>query len=258
MSPLHQENKGHIFTVIQNTFTGLLDILYPRHCFACNKNLHEEENTYICKICLENIKKIEALKRCNKCGFELGPGITSSKKGCPECENANLRFERSFFVSDYKWPLKDLIHQYKYSKHECLAKPLGGLLINLLSHKDIIPEIDVVVPVPLHWRKKLERGFNQSELMAKRICKKLSLPISINNLCRIKNTLSQTQLLRTQRQKNVSGAFKVKQPKAFFKKHVLLVDDVLTTGITASECARNLKSAGAEKVHFLALARANL
>jgi competence protein ComFC len=254
---LYQENKGHVLTAIQNTFTGLLDILYPRHCFACNKNLHEEENIYICKTCLENIKKTEP-KRCNKCGLELGPGITSSKKGCPECENANLRFERSFFVSDYKGPLKDLIHQYKYKKHECLAKPLGDLLINLLSHKDIIPEIDIVVPVPLHWKKKLERGFNQSELIAKRICKKLSLPISINNLCRIKNTLSQTQLLRTQRQKNVSGAFKVKQPKVLFRKHVLLVDDVLTTGITASECARNLKSAGAKKVHFLAIARAKL
>ncbi len=257
MPNLYQENKGHMLTAIQNTFTGLLDILYPRHCFACNKNLHEEENIYICKICLENIKKIEP-RRCNKCGFELGPGITSSKKGCPECENANLRFERSFFVSDYKGPLKDLIHQYKYNKHECLAKPLGDLLINMLSHKDIIPEIDVVVPVPLHWKKRLERGFNQSELMAKRICKKLSLPISTNNLRRIKNTLSQTQLLRTQRQKNVSGAFKVKQPEVFYKKQVFLVDDVLTTGITASECARNLRSAGAKKVHFLGLARAKI
>lgn len=246
-----------MLTEIQNTFTGLLDILYPRYCFACNKNLHEEENIYICKICLEDIKKIE-LRRCNKCGLELGPGIISSDKGCPECENANLRFERSFFVSDYKGPLKNLIHQYKYNKHKFLAKPLGDLLVKLLLHKGIIPEIDVIVPVPLHWKKKLKRGFNQSELMAKRIGKKLTLSISINNLCRVKNTLSQTQLLRAQRQKNLSGAFRVKQPRVFYKKRILLVDDVLTTGITASECAKNLKSAGAKKVYFLALARAKL
>jgi ComF family protein len=114
------------------------------------------------------------------------------------------------------------------------------------------------VPVPLHWKKKQERGFNQSELMAKKICRKLSLPISINNLHRVKNTLSQTQLSRLQRQKNVNDAFKVKNPDLFLEKNVLLVDDVLTTGITASECARNLKNAGAKKVYLLALARSRL
>ena len=131
------------------------------------------------------------------------------------------------------------------------------LLIGLLQ-QDIIPKIDVVVPVPLHWKKKQERGFNQSELMAKKICRKLSLPISINNLHRVKNTLSQTQLSRLQRQKNVNNAFKVKNPDIFLEKNVLLVDDVLTTGITASECARNLKNAGAKEVYLLALARSRL
>lgn len=257
MLNLYQENKGSVLTVIQNTFVGLLDIFYPRHCFACNKSLHEEENIYICKTCLESIERSEA-KRCFKCGFELGQGITPSRKGCPECENANLRFERSSFVSDYKGPLKDLIHQFKYNRHECLAKLLGDLLINLLLRKDIISEIDVVVPVPLHWKKKLERGFNQSELIAKRICKNLSLAISKNNLYRIKNTLSQTQLPRSQRYRNVGGAFKVKRSKMFLEKHVLLVDDVLTTGITASECARVLKKAGAKNVYLFALARAKL
>ncbi|ODS33146.1 MAG: putative phosphoribosyltransferase [Candidatus Scalindua rubra] len=243
MLNLHQENKTYVLTAIRNTFSGLLDILYPRYCFACDNSLHEEGNTYICKNCLEEIKKTDA-KRCVKCGFELGIGITSSNKGCPECENSNLRFEKSFFISDNKGALKNLIHQFKYNKHMCLVKPLGDLLINLLIHQDIMPEIDIVAPVPLHWRKKLERGFNQSELLAKKVCKKLSLPISTSNLCRIKNTLSQTQLSRTQRQKNVNGAFKIKNPKLFFKKKALLIDDVLTTGITASECARNLKKCG--------------
>ncbi len=254
MLNLHQENKTYVLTAIRNTFSGLLDILYPRYCFACDNSLHEEGNTYICKNCLEEIEKTDA-KRCVKCGFELGIGITYSIKGCPECENSNLRFEKSFFVSDNKGALKNLIHQFKYNKHMCLVKPLGDLLINLLIHQDIMPEIDIVAPVPLHWRKKLERGFNQSELLAKKVCKKLSLPISTNNLCRIKNTLSQTQLSRTQRQKNVNGAFKIKNPKLFFKKKALLIDDVLTTGITASECARNLKNVGAKKVYLLALAR---
>lgn len=257
MNNLHQANKRFTISAIQNVFHGLLDILYPGHCFACNKNLHDEENPYVCKTCLENIKGIGvSVKRCSKCGFTLAPGTFSSEKGCFECENSNLRFDRGFFVSDYEGPLKELIHQYKYNKQEFLSKLLGDLSINHLLLQGILHEIDIVVPVPLHWKKKLKRGFNQSDLIARRISKELDIPISRNNICRIKNTLSQTKLTRVQRQINVSGAFRVKQPKVFSKKRALLVDDVLTTGITASECSRTLKKAGIRKVYLFALARA--
>ncbi len=256
MPDLHQENKALLISAIRNISFGLLDIFYPRHCFACNKSLHEEKNTYICGSCLEILRKTE-VKRCSKCGLKLGPGITSSNKGCPECKNASLRFEKSFFVSDNTEPIRTLIHQFKYKKQICLATPLGSLLTNLL-HQETICEIDLVVPVPLHWKKKQERGFNQSELMAKKICKKLSIPISTNNLYRIKNTLSQTQLSHLQRQKNVKGAFNVKNPEKFFQKNILLVDDVLTTGMTASECAKSLENIGTNKVFLIALARSKM
>ncbi len=256
MPDLHQENKLFLVSAIRDIFLGLLDIMYPRHCFACDKSLHEEKNTYICESCLGMIEATEA-KRCSKCGLKLGPGITSSGKGCHGCKNTNLKFEKSFFVSDHTDPVRALIHQFKYKKHMCLAIPLGSLLINLL-HQKTIDEIDFVVPVPLHWKKKRERGFNQSELMAKKICKILSIPISINNLFRVKNTLSQTQLSRTQRQNNVKGAFKVKNPEMFYQQNVLLVDDVLTTGMTASECVKSLENAGTNKVFLIALARANM
>ncbi len=256
MPDLLQENKVFLVKAIRDIFFGLLDILYPRHCFGCDKGLYEERSAYICIGCQEKIMRTK-VSRCVKCGFVLGPGIIASNNGCPECEKTNLKFEKSFFVSDNKEPIKNLIHQFKYKKHICLAKPLGHLLIKLLG-QEIICEIDVIVPVPLHWKKKQKRGFNQSSLMAKKICKKLSLPISINNLHRVKNTLSQTQLSRLQRQKNVYGAFRVKNPEKFNKKNVLLVDDVLTTGTTASECAKSLKNAGVNKVFLVALARSKL
>ena len=163
MPELHQENKVFLVSAIRDIFLGFLDVLYPRHCFACDKSLHEENNAYICESCLEIIKATEA-KRCSKCGLKLGPGITAFNNGCPECENTNLEFEKSFFVSDNKDPIKNLIHQFKYKKHICLATPLGHLLIKLLS-QEIICEIDVIVPVPLHWKKKQRRGFNQSKLI---------------------------------------------------------------------------------------------
>jgi len=256
MPDSHQENKVSLTRSIRDIIFGLLDILYPRYCFACDNSLHEEINTYICVRCQEEIKKA-GVRRCAKCGFRLGAGITTSNNGCHECENTNLKFEKSFFVSDNKAPIKNLIYQFKYKKHLCLATPLGHLLIKLLS-KELICEIDVIVPVPLHWEKKQKRGFNQSKLVAKKICKELSLPISVNNLHRAKNTLSQTQLSRLQRQKNVYGAFKVRNPEKFKKKNVLLVDDVFTTGATASECAKSLKNAGANKVFLIALARSRL
>ncbi len=167
MPDLHQENKVFLVSAISDIFSGLLDILYPRHCFACDKSLHEEKNTYVCESCLEIIKKNEA-KRCSKCGLKLGSGIASSSKGCPECKNDNLKFEKSFFVSDNTEPVRTLIHQFKYKKHMCLVTPLGSLLTNLL-HQKIIYEIDFVVPVPLHRKKKQERGFNQSELITSHI-----------------------------------------------------------------------------------------
>lgn len=255
MSDVHQENKISVVKALRNLFPGLVDIFYPRQCFACDKSLHEEENIYICEACMEKITKTK-FNRCIKCGLELGPGIPPSNKGCHECKNT-LRFEKSFFVSDNKGPLKNLIHQFKYNKHVCLVKPFEHLLINAL-HKDILCEIDIVVPVPLHWRKKQERGFNQSALLAKKVCRRLSLSISLHNLHRVRNTSPQTHLLRVQRQRNVNGAFKVKKPEIFSKKNVLLIDDVLTTGATASECARSLKNAGAGKIYLLALARSSL
>ncbi len=256
MPDLHQENKVFSVSVIRDIFLGFLDVLYPRHCFACDKSLHEETNPYICESCIEIIEATE-VRRCIKCGLKSGPGVTSSDKGCHECKNTNLGFEKSFFVSDNIEPVRTLIHQFKYKKHICLATPLGSLLVDILCH-ETAGEIDSVVPVPLHWRKKQERGFNQSELMARKISKRLSIPISTNNLFRAKNTLSQTHLSRTERQENVKGAFKVKNPELYYQKHVLLVDDVLTTGMTASECAKSLKRAGASKVFLVALARSKM
>ena len=131
MPDFHQENKVFSVSAIRDIFSRPLDVLCPRYCFACDKSLHEEKNIYVCESCLEIIEATEA-RRCIKCGLRLGPGITSSSKGCPECKNANLGFEKSLFVSDNIEPMRNLIHQFKYKKHMCLAASLGSLLVNLL------------------------------------------------------------------------------------------------------------------------------
>jgi ComF family protein len=133
---------------------------------------------------------------------------------------------------------------------------LNDILIKDKKIKENIADVDIVVPVPLHWIKKLHRGFNQSELLSLGIQRYFSKPIIRNNLCRIKNTKAQTLLSKNQRKLNIHNAFFVRQPELFKGKKILLVDDVLTTGATASECSRKLKESGAESVHLLVLATA--
>ncbi|MCF6147780.1 MAG: ComF family protein [Candidatus Kuenenia sp.] len=114
-----------------------------------------------------------------------------------------------------------------------------------------------MVPVPLYWRKKLQRGFNQSELIAREIHRIFLKPLSVKNLIRIKNTVSQTKLSKSKRYANVRKAFFIKDPALVEGKRVLLVDDVLTTGLTMQECAKKLKETGVKSVHLFVLAIAD-
>jgi ComF family protein len=115
--------------------------------------------------------------------------------------------------------------------------------------------VDLVVPVPLHPRKLRAREFNQSLLLADRIARRLSLPLSFEHLVRIRDTQPQTELDRRERTRNVRRAFAVREPAGFENQRVLLVDDVLTTGATVNDCARALRRAGAQSVCVLTLAR---
>jgi ComF family protein len=135
---------------------------------------------------------------------------------------------------------------------------LGALLAQALPRE---AGFDAIVPMPLHWRRRWQRGFNQSELLAREIARRWSVPVS-NAIRRRKATAPQAGLTSSQRRKNMQGAFSVKQGRFAVKRRkpldgmrVLLIDDVLTTGATASACARALKRAGASHVTFLALAR---
>jgi ComF family protein len=152
--------------------------------------------------------------------------------------------------------MKTLIHKFKYARQTFLSSLLHDIMLTDEKLKEIVPNMDVIVPVPLYWLKKMYRGFNQSEVLSRGIQRHFSKPLSTNNLCRIKNTASQTQLSKSQRQANIHNAFFVNYPKSFKGKRILLVDDVFTTGVTASECSKKLKEAGAESVHLLILATA--
>ena len=138
-----------------------------------------------------------------------------------------------------------------------MMRPLGEIMADCFDDGLDLNDIDILVPVPLHRKSKSRRGFNQSELLITELLRRLDREVSVNNLVRIQNTRSQIILSREERIKNVTNAFQVKNPELFVNKNVLLVDDVCTTGSTLNECARSLKSAGAQKVYGLVLAHGN-
>ncbi|PWT99978.1 MAG: amidophosphoribosyltransferase [Terriglobia bacterium] len=148
--------------------------------------------------------------------------------------------------------MRQWIHLFKYARVKTMEKPLGELLARALPRDE---KIDAVVPVPLHWRRRWSRGFNQSELLARGIARRCGAPIC-GALRRVRHTTTQTGLSNTSRRRNMAGAFATRRPDRILGKRVLLIDDVMTTGSTASACAAVLRRAGASRVVVLTVARA--
>lgn len=242
--------------MLGNYVEAFLNLLYPSHCLGCQGSLHREEGRYICKGCRQGIHYITE-PRCPRCGVGIGAYAQVSREGCIECRHIpGPRFDRAFSATYYEGVIRELIHQFKYSKHEFLVTPLAETLLESLGKGNTLPrKIDKIVAVPLHWKKRVERGFNQAESLALRVGRHLGVEVSRGGLQRVRDTLSQSSLPYSLRKKNVRDAFKVKIPGEFRGKDILLVDDVLTTGLTASECARTLKAAGARSVYVLTLAK---
>jgi ComF family protein len=170
---------------------------------------------------------------------------------CELCRRGLRGFDAAYSFGAYEDTLRELIHLFKYSRIRTLAAPLGRLIASAIPTDQ---SFDVVVPVPLHWRRRIERGFNQSELLARAVARRYGAPV-VNVLRRKRSTAAQAGLSNAKRRANVSGAFVAARPHAVANRRVLLIDDVMTTGATAAACASALHRAGARYVALLTLAR---
>ena len=187
-----------------------------------------------------------------------GPQRLLELQTCSACQENHPQFSKATAYGAYQEELRELIHLLKYEGVVPAAGVLGGMLAEAIDKLDIGRDPVLVVPVPLHVSKRRQRGFNQSELIARVALKKLGdakLQLGANVLVRHRLTVSQIGLTRPQRSENIRGAFKVAHPSRVAGRSVLLVDDVLTTGTTASECARVLRKAGAKIVFVATVAR---
>lgn len=170
---------------------------------------------------------------------------------CTACRAGLRGFDHAASFGLYEGTLRTLIHLYKYSGMTPLARHLGEYL-NRLTPSD--RKFDAVVPVPLHWRRQWERGFNQSELLARHVASSQGIPV-IKALKRARATEVQAGLASAGRRRNMAGAFRARPRADLTGKHLLLIDDVMTTGATAGACAVTLKRAGAQSVSLLTVAR---
>lgn len=231
--------KGYI----KKTSEFILDLLFPKKCLGCG-----EEGTWLCKKCEDRIVKVTSFS-CPRCNRLIEKG-----KFCSTCRPyTDLTGVKVAAYYD-QGPLKEVIHSYKYECIFELHKFLSDLLVNCLLENPP-PKNSLVIPVPLHKKRERQRGFNQSEILARDISLELNLEMKNNVLVRYRSTTPQIELSGDKRRKNVCGVFRCVDQKTVLGKTIILVDDVATTCATLEECAKALRTCGARQIWGLVVAR---
>lgn len=231
---------------------GLFSLVFPDDCRVCGQPLREISRIPVCASCLSEPQPLIAEYFCVSCRAPFLNAHPLDESGrCALCRLGLAGFDAVYSYGSYEGTLRKLIHLFKYSQIRPLARPFGDLLSRVVPREQ---RFDCVVPMPLHWRRRWERGFNQSELLAREIARRWNVPVN-QAVRRVKATASQAGLTNAKRRANVSGAFAMRRGIRLDGARVLLVDDVLTTGASAAACARVLKRAGAVHVALVAVAR---
>jgi len=184
----------------------------------------------------------------------LGAGVGGGPL-CGQCRRRAPGFDYARAAARYDGVVREAVHAFKFGGRRALAVPLGDLLVEAAPGGLPAGIPDLLVPVPLHPRRERERGFNQAALLARRLGRLWGCPVREDVLARAVPTPSQTEFDAVARRANVRSAFRLRRPAPIAGRHVVLVDDVLTTGATLSECARSLREAGAALVGALTVAR---
>jgi ComF family protein len=252
--------------VLRSPLNAVSCALLPACCNLCGSPLPQLSSAPICDICWDEFP-VNSGPVCARCGDVLDferIDSTSNPVNCRACRLAPPAFERAVSFGPYEGRLREAIHALKYDRLRPAAGRLGSMLAQAIS--TLVPDAPremLVVPVPLHRSRHADRGFNQARLLAARALDELRtthpewrLTLASSTLMRLRATESQASLTPRKRGMNVRGAFMVSDPHDVAQKHILLIDDILTTGATARAASKTLIQAGAASVWVATLARA--
>ena len=231
----------------------LAQALLPQNCVLCNLQSGRKP---LCEACAKDLPRLNGLQ-CERCALPLNIRADGLPLACPDCAHHTPAFDAATAVWSYGFPIDTLIQDFKYGHHLYLASFFGKHLAAAIKAQwpkqkaHACP--DLIIPMPLHPQRLQKRGFNQAAEIARHAAKKLNVPWSADTLYRLHDTAAQAGLRREERWANLRGAFSCTKP--LLGKHILLIDDVLTTGASLSACAEVLRYAGASRVDVAVLAR---
>ena len=227
------------------------ELIFPSQCLECDRRLPCREAPLLCSDCLSDIAYIHTPK-CTCCGIPFQAG---QDHHCGLCLKKSVAFDLARSAVHYREPVTALISSLKFNGTLTGLSTLAQLARNAPGREDL-SEPDMILPVPLHDKRLKQRKFNQALLLSRACFPEFNKRIIPDLLLRHRATSPQTKLNGTERRKNLSGAFSLKNPKEAKGKNILLVDDVFTTGSTVNECAKVLRKAGAERIEVFTVARA--
>lgn len=222
----------------------LVDILFPRHCLHCGQMLIGEER-YLCTNCWMHLP------------YTHHAAVANNETEVLFQAHREIESAMSLLYFSNGTGSRDIIHNIKYKKAQRLAITMGIQIGEQLADSNRFDTIDLLIPVPLHPRRERQRGYNQSELLCRGIAKTLKKPIVTDVLIRTVDTESQTHKSAEERRENVKGVFQVRKSEKIANKHILLVDDVITTGSTTLACCEALIKTGLTHISIASLSLAS-
>lgn len=226
-------------TLFKDLWDGLMHLAFPEECLGCNSQ-ESRRKDFLCLDCLYNLPYTNHFNQPGNAFERHFVGRVPILKGA------------ALFV--YSYIIENLIHQFKYNEMTKIGKRFGQEMGQKIYESSSFEEVDLIVPVPLHPAKFRKRGFNQSEILATEIGKILEVPVKSKLIIRSKQTKTQTKQNRLHRMENMKDAFGIASGHLYQDQHVLLVDDVLTTGATLEACALRLMEAGVKRISMVTLA----
>jgi ComF family protein len=230
--------------------SALGDVFFPRQCSAC-ESPEIKPGAHFCPKCAKDIRSVRE-PICTACGVPLGHG--GGQALCPACAFDAPAFHRARSGFFYRGSLRSTLIKYKFGGSIQEKIPLAELFLQAFNRHYDFDEFDMIVPIPLHSRRLVQRGFNHMILIGATLAKNIGAPLERRCLIKRRNTKPQVGLSEIDRSRNLDGAFEIRDPKKIIGKRVLIIDDVFTTGATMREVAKTLKTCGAASVDALVLA----